>query len=103
MRSPDINKPQEQQELDAVLHDLERKLPDFAKPLPRLIRNPPPLYVRIPLGVGLMAGGIFAFLPILGVWMLPLGLLLLARDAPPVVRVANPMLRWVDRKLPERT
>ena len=67
------------------------------------VRKPESRILRIPLGILLLLGGVFSFLPILGVWMLPLGLLLLARDAPPVVRVANPMLRWVDRKLPERT
>ena len=29
-----------------------------------------------------MLGGIFSFLPLLGVWMLPLGLLLIAQDVP---------------------
>ena len=32
----------------------------------------------------LLAGGIFSFLPILGLWMLPLGLLVLAIDVPPL-------------------
>jgi hypothetical protein len=36
--------------------------------------------VRIPLGILLVLGGIFSFLPVLGLWMLPLGLLLLALD-----------------------
>ena len=36
--------------------------------------------MRIPLGILLVLGGIFSFLPVLGIWMLPLGLLLLALD-----------------------
>jgi hypothetical protein len=45
-------------------------------------RRPSSRLLRIPLGVLLILGGIFSFLPVLGVWMLPLGLLLLALDLP---------------------
>jgi hypothetical protein len=38
--------------------------------------------IRFPVALLLIAGGFFSFLPILGVWMLPLGLLLLAVDLP---------------------
>ena len=31
-------------------------------------------------------GGVFSFLPVLGLWMLPLGLLVLAVDIPPLRR-----------------
>jgi hypothetical protein len=39
-------------------------------------------FVRIPVAIALMLGGVFAILPVLGLWMLPLGLLLLAVDVP---------------------
>lgn len=43
--------------------------------------------VRISLGVGLViVGGFFGFLPILGYWMVPLGLLILASDSPAIRR-----------------
>jgi hypothetical protein len=42
--------------------------------------------VRIPAGLLLIAGGVFAILPLLGLWMLPLGLVLLAEDIPPLRR-----------------
>jgi hypothetical protein len=38
--------------------------------------------IRFPIALLLIAGGLFAFLPVLGIWMLPLGLLLLAVDLP---------------------
>ncbi len=38
--------------------------------------------VRSVLGLLLMAGGVLGFLPILGFWMLPLGLALVALDIP---------------------
>ncbi len=36
--------------------------------------------VRVPMAVVLLFGGVFSFLPVLGLWMLPLGLMLLAVD-----------------------
>ncbi|MGE3150577.1 MAG: hypothetical protein AB7K04_16085 [Pseudorhodoplanes sp.] len=91
------------EELDAVLRAIEWKLPPFAKPLLRMIRKPQPVYVRIPLGVALVLGGIFSVLPVLGIWMLPLGMLLLGRDVPAVCRLSIRMLRFIERKLPQRT
>ncbi len=38
--------------------------------------------IRVPLAILLIIGGIFSILPVLGLWMLPLGLLLLAIDLP---------------------
>ncbi|WP_295070869.1 hypothetical protein [Tabrizicola sp.] len=38
--------------------------------------------IRFPVALLLIAGGVFSFLPFLGVWMLPLGFLLLAVDLP---------------------
>ncbi|HVW91343.1 MAG TPA: hypothetical protein VHB74_01910 [Devosia sp.] len=45
-------------------------------------RRPSSRLLRFPVALLLIAGGIFSFLPILGLWMLPLGLLLLAIDVP---------------------
>jgi len=51
-------------------------------------------FVRLPLGVLLVIGGLLGFLPILGLWMLPLGLLVLALDVPPLRRpVGNGLVR----------
>jgi hypothetical protein len=38
--------------------------------------------IRFPIALILIAGGLLSFLPVLGIWMLPLGLLLLAVDLP---------------------
>jgi hypothetical protein len=59
---------------------LQRRIPDYAARLLERIRRPEARWIRIPLGVLLVLGGIFSFLPVLGIWMLPLGLLLLALD-----------------------
>ena len=60
---------------------LERLIPGARGPLMRLRSNRWRL-VRLPLAVMLILGGVVSFLPVLGVWMLPLGLLLLAVDLP---------------------
>ena len=38
--------------------------------------------VRILVGVALVVGGIFGFLPVLGFWMVPLGLVVIFFDVP---------------------
>lgn len=48
----------------------------------RWVRKPSLWFVRVPIGFLLVLGGIFSILPVLGLWMLPLGLLLLALDLP---------------------
>jgi hypothetical protein len=47
------------------------------------------------LGLALIAGGMFSFLPVLGIWMLPIGALLIGEDIPPVRRATL----WMVRKL----
>ena len=62
------------------------------------LRQPSSWLVRIPLALLLVLGGVLSFLPVLGLWMLPLGLLLFALDVPvlqpPLVRI----LAWVERR-----
>ena len=41
-----------------------------------------PLYWRLSIGVVFVLGGFMWFLPVLGIWMLPLGLVVLAFDIP---------------------
>lgn len=48
----------------------------------RWLRRPSSRWLRIPVGVLLIAGGLLGFLPVLGFWMLFPGLLLLALDIP---------------------
>ena len=42
----------------------------------------PAILVRAPLALLFLAGGFLGFLPVLGFWMIPLGLLILAIDLP---------------------
>jgi len=59
---------------------LQKRIPQAGARLLERLRRPGARLVRIPLGILLVIGGIFSFLPVLGIWMLPLGLLLLALD-----------------------
>ena len=50
------------------------------------VRQRVPPGLRLVLGVLLMIGGVFAFLPVLGLWMLPLGFAIAALDVVPILR-----------------
>ena len=64
---------------------------DLVRHINRLRRHTTP-WVRVPLGVLLCIGGVLGFLPILGFWMLPLGLGVLAVDWPPARRLVEKIL-----------
>lgn len=50
---------------------------------------------RIAIGSSLAIGGVFGFLPILGFWMTPLGLLILSHDLPSVRRLRRRIVVWL--------
>lgn len=50
------------------------------------IRQRVPPGLRTLLGLLLVAGGIVGFLPVLGFWMIPLGVLVIGLDVKPVLR-----------------
>ena len=91
-----------QKELDRHFAWFEEKLPPRPAKFVGWLRKPESRYARIPLAILLIVGGILSFLPVLGLWMLPLGLLLFAQDVPllqgPLIR----LLAWVERKWTER-
>lgn len=84
---------------------LKRLLGALPQPVGRAygwLRRPEKKWVRRPLSIALIAGGMLGFLPVLGFWMLPVGALLLGEDFPPVRRATLGALRrahyWWDRK-----
>jgi hypothetical protein len=64
------------------------------------LRRPSSRWARIPAGVLFVIGGVFSILPVLGLWMLPVGLVLLAEDVPPLRRLTDRCLRWIERRRP---
>ena len=87
-------------DLDHELLLFEQKLPPFCAGIVDWVRRPTSRWVRLPLGGLLVFGGIFGFLPILGFWMLPLGLLLIARDAPAIEPPLARFIAWINRNFP---
>ena len=76
------------------------KIGNFSIPVPQS------RLLRVSLGIALILGGILGFLPILGFWMIPLGLVVLSHDFPPVRRFRRRMeVRWTKwrRKRKART
>ena len=62
--------------------------------LHRIHHNVPP-GLRTVLGMLLIVGGIFGLLPILGFWMIPLGITVIAMDLKPL---AGAWSRWRDSR-----
>jgi len=91
-----------QKELDRHFAWFEQKLPPRPAQFVSWLRKPSSIYARIPLAVLLILGGIFSFLPVLGIWMLPLGLVLFAQDVPPLQKPMAQSLGWIERKWQER-
>ncbi len=61
-------------------------------------------WLRIALGVALVVAGIFGMLPVLGFWMLPLGIVVLSVDIPIVRRLRRRIaVKWERRKQSKKT
>ena len=85
---------------DPRLDKLVRRLPPRMGDTVTYLLKPSSRWVRIPSGALLVVGGVFSFLPVLGIWMLPLGLALLAEDVPALRASRSKVLDWVERKKP---
>jgi len=70
------------------------KLGSYRLPLPRS------RLLRILIGLALILFGLLGFLPILGFWMVPLGLLVLSVDIPRVRRWRRRFAVWFARRYP---
>ncbi len=80
-------------DLDQELERLSERLP---RPLDGWLQalHSGSAWRRVPAGGALIVGGVFSFLPVLGIWMLPLGVVLLAKDVPPLRRPCARILAW---------
>ena len=68
------------------------------------VRLPGHPMLRIGLGIVMIGCGFLGFLPVLGFWMVPLGLAILSVDIPPVRRFYRVMTvrlgYWLNRRWP---
>jgi len=89
----------EPQKLIREIDRLEGHLPGWAVRLLQATLAPGAIWVRVPLALALMAGGVVGFLPVLGFWMVPLGVALLAIDVPFLRRPMARLLAFINGKL----
>jgi hypothetical protein len=84
-------------------HKIRRRFEQFERKLPRVIAGViralrKSRWLRIPAGILFVIGGIFGALPVLGFWMLPVGLMFLALDLPFLQRPVRQALTWGERR-----
>ncbi|MGI4793040.1 MAG: hypothetical protein ACRYG8_02935 [Janthinobacterium lividum] len=86
---------------DPRLHRLLDSLPAPVRRAHDWLIAPGRAWIRWPVALLFIAGGFLWFLPVLGLWMLPLGLILIGREIPPLHRATLWMLGtvqgWWDR------
>ena len=97
------NKSGDKPDLDEELDRLQARLPHHVSRFMQKVRSPAVKPYRIPAGIALTAGGIVGFLPILGFWMVPLGLAVLAQDVPVMRPPLARLLRKINGKRNEPT
>jgi hypothetical protein len=85
---------------DPRLEALVDRLPPRLGGSVSYLLQPSSRWMRIPAGGLLIAGGILSFLPVLGLWMLPLGLALLAEDVPALRSSRSKVFDWIERRKP---
>jgi hypothetical protein len=88
------------QERERRMQLLIRRLPPRLQSMVHWFRKPSSRWARIPAGIILIIGSLFSILPIFGLWMLPLGLLLIADDVMPLRRFTGRVLAWIERRHP---
>lgn len=72
-------------------------MPPKVRLFDRHIKLPESKPMRVGLGTILIGGGLLGFLPVLGFWMIPLGLLVLSVDLPAVRRWRRQFTVWWNR------
>jgi len=85
-------------ELNKYFDMINRRLPTRMSASIEWLRKPSSFTARLIAAVLLILGGFFSFLPILGVWMLPLGLMLIAQDLPFLQKPLVKAFKWVEAK-----
>jgi hypothetical protein len=90
--------PENGKELDQAFRGLEEQAPDRISRAIRWLRDPKGRWLRIPLGLLFILGGLLWFLPVVGIEMLPIGLLLIAQDIPFLRKPVGHAMIWLEHK-----
>lgn len=86
------------EKLDQAYEGLEHEVPDRVSRAIRWLRDPDSRWIRLPIGLLLIVGGVFGFLPILGFEFIPIGLLLIAQDIPFLREPVGNATLWLEHK-----
>jgi hypothetical protein len=83
-------------ELNRYFEMIDRRVPMRVSQFIRWLRKPSSFAARLLIALLLIVGGFLSFLPVLGLWMLPLGLLFIAQDIPILQKPLVSALAWVE-------
>lgn len=89
---------QGKQDLDQAYEGLQNETPDRVSRAIRWLRNPEARWVRIPLGVVFILLSFGWFLPVVGLELLPIGLMLIAQDVPFLRKPVARAMMWLEVK-----
>ena len=84
--------------LDKAYDGLEKETPDRVSRAIHWLRKPEARWIRWPVGLALSVAGFFGFLPVIGIEMIPLGLLLIAHDIPFLRQPVGVAMLWLEQK-----
>ncbi|AYD05168.1 4-alpha-glucanotransferase (plasmid) [Neorhizobium sp. NCHU2750] len=86
------------QKLDAIVEKYADKIPRPLGRFVRWMRKPELRWIRLVAGILFVLCGCAGFLPILGFWMVPLGLIILAQDSKWLQRPTLKAIEWLEKK-----
>jgi hypothetical protein len=92
--SPDEGK----RDLDKAFAGLEDEVPDRVCRTIRWLRDPRSKRIRLTVGITLIVLSFAAILPVIGIELLPLGLLLIAEDVPLIRKPVARFMIWLENK-----
>ena len=84
--------------LDKAYEGLEKETPDRVSRAIHWLRKPEARWIRWPVGLALIVAGFFGFLPVIGIEMIPVGLLLIAQDIPFLRKPVGAAMLWLESK-----
>lgn len=82
---------------DARVTRATQVLPERVQRAVAWLRVPSRRWLRIGAALLFILGGVFSILPVLGIWMLPLGFALLSQDVPALKVPLERAARWCER------
>jgi hypothetical protein len=95
-----LHRAEENDQRERRIELLIQRLPSRIQRWVRWLRHPSRRWARVSAGLLLIVGGLLSLLPLLGLWMLPVGLLLISEDVPFLRHASNDVLKWIERRHP---